>query len=130
VLVMDDDATVREMLAACLQRLGYDATFTAEGVAALAACREAIESRRPFDVALLDLTIPGGMGGTEALGLLREIDPGLRAVVSSGYSDDPVLARHGEYGFDAILPKPYSATDLQRVLGSLPPRDDPTDRGH
>ena len=123
ILVMDDDATVREMLAAVLRRLGYEAEFAAEGREALALYGAALADGRPFDLVLLDLTIPGGMGGKEAIGELLRLDPHVRAVVSSGYCDDPVLARYPEHGFAAVLPKPYGTKELQRLLATVPPRD-------
>lgn len=121
VLVMDDDATVREMLRACLARLGHEAQFAAEGREALVAYEAAMRQGQPFDVVILDLTIPGGMGGREAIGALLRLDPRVRAIVSSGYCDDAVLARYQEHGFCSVLPKPYGTRDLQRILASLPP---------
>ena len=123
ILVMDDDATVREMLTAVLSRLGYDADFAAEGREALHRYGAALADGRPYDLVVLDLTIPGGMGGKEAIGELLRLDPHVRAVVSSGYCDDPVLARYSEHGFAAVLPKPYGTQDLQRLLATVPPRD-------
>ncbi len=123
ILVMDDDATVREMLAAVLRRLGNEADFAAEGREALGLYQAALHSGRPYDLVVLDLTVPGGMGGREAIGELLRIDPHVRAVVSSGYCDDPVLSRYSEHGFAAVLPKPYGTRELQRLLATVPPRD-------
>jgi len=75
----------------------------------------------PFDAVILDLTIPGGMGGLKAIERLREIDPAVIAIVSSGYSDDPVLADYADYGFQGALPKPYKTFDLSEVLHRLLP---------
>jgi CheY-like chemotaxis protein len=74
---------------------------------------------RPFDLAILDLTIPGGMGGKEAIRALRERDQEIRAIVSSGYSNDPVMSQCFEYGFDAVLPKPYVVSELLRTIQQL-----------
>jgi len=82
---------------------------------------EAKTDGRPFDVVIMDLTVPGGMGGQEAVKLLLEIDPEVRAIVSSGYSTDPVMADFTRYGFSGVVAKPYRASELieevQRVLG-------------
>ena len=73
----------------------------------------------PFDAVIVDLTIPGGMGGADTIEVLRKLDPEVRAVVSSGYSDDPILANHQQYGFAARILKPYKAADLGRVLAQV-----------
>jgi CheY-like chemotaxis protein len=112
---MDDEPAVLELLAKALARLGYDAHLTESGQDAVQACRPALAQHRPFEVAILDLTVPGGMGGVQALEALRELVPGLHAVVSSGYSRDPILADHRRHGFQGMLPKPYSIGDLARV---------------
>jgi DNA-binding NarL/FixJ family response regulator len=76
-------------------------------------------SGRAFDFVILDLTVPGGMGGAEAIVELRKIDPEVRAIVSSGYSNDPVMAHFADYGFCAVVPKPYDCKMLVAVLESL-----------
>ena len=78
--------------------------------------KKAKEGDQPFDAAILDLTIPGGMGGKEAIHKLREIDPKIKAIVSSGYCNDPIMSECKEYGFDAIIHKPYIITDLSDIL--------------
>jgi DNA-binding NtrC family response regulator len=80
---------------------------------------ESVEAEKPYDVVILDLTIPGGMGGKEAIKSLIEIDPGVKAIVSSGYSDDPVLANFQEYGFKGMLPKPFESNSLGKVLNEV-----------
>jgi PAS domain S-box-containing protein len=116
VLVMDDQAPVRQVLGEMLVRLGYEAEFANDGQQALELYRRALENARPFAAAIMDLTIPGGMGGKEAVGRLRQLDPAARVVVSSGYSDDPVLANFREYGFDEMVGKPYRLHDLSLAL--------------
>ena len=74
---------------------------------------------RPFDAVILDLTIRGGMGGRDAMIRLREVDPSIKAIVSSGYSDDPILSKYTDHGFAATLSKPYELNDLSRVLRSV-----------
>jgi CheY-like chemotaxis protein len=74
------------------------------------------EAGAPFDAVIMDLTVPGGMGGREAMERLLEIDPTVTAIVSSGYSNDPVMANYREYGFQAVLTKPYQLHDLEQVV--------------
>lgn len=122
VLVMDDDAAIRELLRQVLSEAGFDVVQAADGEAAIAACADACAAGRPFDLAVLDLTVPGAMGGREALPRLRALAPGLRVVVSSGYSDDPVLSRFREEGFDGACAKPYRIdgllAEVARVLAT------------
>ena len=78
--------------------------------------KKAKESGNPFDIVIMDLTVPGGMGGKEAIKRLLEIDPGVRAIVSSGYSNDPVMSNFKRYGFKGVVAKPYKMKDLAEVL--------------
>ena len=78
--------------------------------------KESIETEKPYDAVILDLTIPGGIGGKEAIQKLLEIDPEIKAIVSSGYSDDSVLAKFQEFGFKGILPKPFDIRTLSATL--------------
>jgi PAS domain S-box-containing protein len=119
VLVMDDHAVVRTVAAQLLRALGHEAVTAEHGAEAVAKYREAKAAGRPFDVVILDLTVPGGMGGAEAIGKLREIDPGVNAVVSSGYSDDAASSEYREKGFRAYLNKPYTIEGLRAVLAEL-----------
>ena len=99
-----------------LEELGHSVVTTADGDSALAAHAEARGSGQPFDLAIFDLTIPGGMGGKEAIRRLREIDQTIRVIVSSGYSKDPVMASYEDHGFNGVLPKPYLVDELVRVV--------------
>jgi CheY-like chemotaxis protein len=119
VLVMDDEPDIRNLMEMMLGMLEYDVLTTPNGDEALAAHEKAIEENHRFDIAIMDLTVPNGMGGAEMIKRLRQKDTTIRAVVASGYSDDPVVARHKEYGFDRVLPKPYVMNDLMRVLEAL-----------
>lgn len=119
VLVMDDEPDIRNLLEMMLSILDYDAVTTPNGDEALLAHEKAIEENQRFDIVIMDLTVPNGMGGAEMIKRLRQKDNTIRAVVASGYSDDPVVARHKEYGFDRVLPKPYVLNDLTRVLEAL-----------
>ena len=116
VLVMDDEPLMRETVRELLGALGYDAVTARDGEEAIELYQQAIQGGGPFDAVILDLTVPGGMGGKAAIRHLREIDPGVRAIVSSGYSDDPVMAHHERYGFLGVAAKPYTAMELARAL--------------
>jgi PAS domain S-box-containing protein len=116
ILVMDDEPLVRQVLERTLEALGYEALTTADGAEAVGEYRRGLAEGRPFDAVVLDLTVPGGMGGAEAVRQLRALDPGVRAVVSSGYSNDPVMSNFRDHGFCSVIAKPYQANELGRVL--------------
>ena len=116
ILLMDDQPGVRQVAEEMLDRLGFDVVTCADGEAALVEHRRAQAAGRPFDLAILDLTVPGGMGGVETLRHLRAVQPDIKAVVSSGYAPDAVMADYRGRGFDGVLPKPYSLERLQRVV--------------
>ena len=116
ILVMDDEASLRKMVGRMLKNLGYEAEFAKDGAEAIRMVKESKEAETPYDAVVLDLTIPGKMGGKEAINKLLEIDPAIKAIVSSGYSDDPVLANFHEFGFKGRLPKPFESRSLGKVL--------------
>ncbi len=116
VLVMDDEDAVLDVASQMLRHLGYEVATVSDGAAALQAFAEARRAGSPFDVVFLDLTVPGGMGGAETVRKLLREDPMVRAVASSGYSSDPIMANYRAFGFRAALPKPYSLVDLSRAL--------------
>jgi len=116
LLVMDDDHAIRKLLATVLIGLGYWVETARDGAEAIALYEEAKAKGRPFDAILLDLTVKGGMGGVEAAARLRELDPFVRLIVSSGYSDDAVLSDYRKYGFDEAIPKPWTATQMGKVF--------------
>ncbi len=116
VLVMDDDEAVCEVASELFRRLGFEVVLTRDGDEALSTYREAKAAGHPFDLVIMDLTIPGGRGGAETIGPLLELDPAARAVVSSGYSAAPVMADFAEHGFAAALPKPYTLEELESVV--------------
>ena len=119
ILVMDDEKILRDFVADLLNHLGYKADLVADGQETIEAYCKAKEEGEPYDCVLLDLTVPGGMGGKETIQLLRKIDPDVRAIVSSGYSEDPVMADFKAYGFSAVMAKPYNAEQLSGVLNSV-----------
>ena len=119
ILVMDDEEMLREMLGNLLSADGYEVELTSDGAEAVKRYAEARESGQPFGAVILDMTIPGGMGGKETIKKLLEIDPNIIAIVSSGYSRDLVMAKYKQYGFSAVATKPYSAGELERTLQRL-----------
>jgi PAS domain S-box-containing protein len=123
LLVMDDEQTVADVTCAMAQRLGYETTAVSDGEAALTAYAQAVTEQHPFDLVIMDLTVPGGMGGREAVQKLHELYPDARVIVSSGYSDDASIAEYAQRGFIASLAKPYTMEQLERVLreSSKPP---------
>lgn len=121
VLFMDDEEIIRTMAGTLLRRLGLEVECAADGAEAVEHHSRALTEGRRFDLVIMDLTVPGGMGGLEALARLRAIDPDVRAVVSSGYSSDPVLANFRQHGFVAVVAKPYEVGEITRVLCELLP---------
>ena len=119
VLVMDDERMVRDVAGKMIESCGYAVKYAADGGEAVSKVREANESGRPFDVVILDLTVKGGMGGEEAIWKIREIAPGVKAVVSSGYADNSVISDYRTHGFDVYLNKPYSLAALKNCLNNL-----------
>jgi CheY-like chemotaxis protein len=124
VLVMDDEPVVRTAAAGMLAQLGYEAVVAPDGLEAVRLLEEERRAGRRFSAAVLDLTVPGGMGGIETLARLRDLDPALRAVASSGYSTDPVMATPGRFGFAAVLPKPYTLEELARAMSDAARAED------
>lgn len=116
ILVMDDDELIREAAFELLDSLGYQAELVSDGGEAINVYKEAHDSGNPFDVVVMDLTVPGGMGGKEAMKKLVALDPTVKAVVSSGYANDPVMANYREFGFVGVVPKPYEPEDLSKAL--------------
>ncbi|MEI6972089.1 MAG: ATP-binding protein, partial [bacterium] len=119
VLIMDDEAFVRDLLCEFLRGMGYDVLRAEDGAQAVDIVRGAPREGRKISLSILDLTVPGGMGGQEAAARIREIEPGAMIVASSGYSDDPIMADPGKAGFDGSLSKPYVAGDVGVVMEQL-----------
>jgi PAS domain S-box-containing protein len=116
ILVMDDEKDIRKLCQDLLVYLGYEVECVLDGTAAVERYREAITAGRPFDAVVLDLTVQGGMGGGEAMEQLKAIDPHIKAIVSSGYSDDPVMSSYATYGFSGIIQKPFDVISLSEIL--------------
>jgi PAS domain S-box-containing protein len=119
ILLMDDEDAIREMAAAALSMFGYQPEVASDGEEMLRLYREARLAGEPFEVVVMDLTVPGGMGGREAVQNLLEEDPQALAIASSGYSEDAVMANYRDYGFVGVVSKPYSLNDLVRTLQEI-----------
>jgi len=119
VLVMDDEEAIREVLGSMLQTLGYEVAFAEHGKQMLDTYSAELHNGSPFSAVLMDLTIPGQMGGKEAIGHLLKLDPKAHAIVSSGYSTDPVMSDFGRFGFQAAVSKPYNLEELSNTLSEV-----------
>jgi len=119
VLVMDDEDMLRNLAEKMLERLGYAVETVKGGVEAIEAYKRQKDSGEPFDAVILDLTIKGGMGGEQTIRELLKIDPGIKAIVSSGYFNDPVMADFQKYGFKGAMSKPYKKKRLKEMLERL-----------
>ena len=116
ILVMDDEEVIRDVCNALLTHLGYEAEVAVEGVEAIEMYTKAMESAKPFDMVILDLTNKVGMGGAETMAKLLEIDPDVKAIVTTGYSGDPIMSNFREHGFRSALPKPFILDQLRTAL--------------
>jgi signal transduction histidine kinase/ActR/RegA family two-component response regulator len=116
ILLMDDEEMVCKTASALLQKLGYSVLVSKDGAEMLTAYCDAKEKGQAFDAVIMDLTVPGGMGGKEAIGRLLRIDPKAKAIVSSGYSNDPVMGNYNKLGFQGVVAKPYNMSELHEVL--------------
>ena len=116
ILVMDDDDSVRTVVMQLLKGFGYEVHCTTTGNETIESYKSALQEGAPFDVVIMDLTIPGGIGGKEVVKILHEADPNIKAIVASGYSNDPVMANFREYGFSGVIVKPFNIDEFVRVL--------------
>jgi len=116
ILVIDDEESVRNTAGEILKHLGYQVQFAKDCVGGIKAYQEAMKNQRSFDAVIMDLTIPGGMGGKEGIRELRKIDPYAKVIVSSGYSDDPVMSQFRKYGFAGVVAKPYVIEELAEAI--------------
>jgi len=119
ILMMDDEAEILMINQEMLKILGFETVCVEDGLAAIQAYQKAFDRKQPFDAVIMDLTVPGGAGGKEAIGALREIDPDVKAIVSSGYSNNEVLSDYEAFGFQAVLTKPFKLEELALTLYRL-----------
>jgi len=120
ILVMDDDDSIRTVAICMLAEGGYLALGARDGAEAISMYRDSMaDPRAGFDAVILDLTVPGGMGGKDAMAAMAAIDPGIKALVSSGYSDDPILSEYRRHGFSGVIAKPYSNEELIAAVGAV-----------
>jgi CheY-like chemotaxis protein len=119
VLLMDDEQIIIDVTLEVLRFLDYDGMFARDGTAALELYKHEKGAGVPFDLVILDLSVPEGLGGKDAIALLKAYDPAVKAIVSSGYSNDPVVLDFEQYGFSGKLSKPYKISDLKEILEQL-----------
>ncbi|MGA2913540.1 MAG: response regulator [Methanoregula sp.] len=116
VLLMDDEEIILDVTRDVLKFLDYDVMFAKDGLAAIDLYKKEKAAGVPFDVVILDLSVPSGLGGKETIEQLRKIDPDVRSVISTGYANDPAVQDFSKYGFDEKLTKPYKIHDLKNIL--------------
>jgi len=116
VLVVDDEDAIRDLVEFTLTRLGYEVSQAATALQGVELYRDKLKIGKRFDLVILDLTLPGGMGGKEALKKLLEIDPTVNAIVSSGYATDATMSRYQDFGFRGVIAKPYEAAELGKIV--------------
>jgi len=126
ILLMDDEDALRVLFRAVLARLGYDVETARDGTEAISLYQQAGAAGKRFDAVLLDLTVIGGMGGVETAARLKELDPDARLIVSSGYSDAPVMSEFADYGFTAVILKPWTVKEISDVLRRVIDQDSPS----
>jgi DNA-binding NtrC family response regulator len=116
ILVVDDEDAIRDLVEFTLTRLGYEVSQAATALQGVETYRDKLRAGKRFDLVILDLTLPGGMGGKEALKKLMEIDPTVNAIVSSGYATDATMSRYQDFGFRGMIAKPYEAAELGKIV--------------
>lgn len=119
ILVMDDERDILDVAERMISIMGHFVCTVQNGMEAIDLYQKTFREGRPFDAVILDINVPDGMGGKDTLGKLREIDPEVRAIVSSGFFDDPIMTDYSRYGFMAAIAKPYNSSDLERVLSQV-----------
>jgi CheY-like chemotaxis protein len=122
ILLMDDEQVILDVTDEVLKFLGYDVMFARDGAAAIEIFSRENLGGDPFDLVILDLSVPEGMGGREAFEKLREIDPLVKVVISSGFTNDSLMTDHAKYGLAGILAKPYRIADIRALLEKMIPK--------
>jgi two-component system, cell cycle sensor histidine kinase and response regulator CckA len=116
ILIMDDEELVLDVVSSMLEYLGYEVELSRNGQEAIEKYSAAIQVGKPFGVVIMDLTIPGSRGGKDVIQDLIKLDPAVRAIVSSGYSNDPIMSNCKEYGFKGVIKKPFKMEELSEVI--------------
>jgi CheY-like chemotaxis protein len=119
VLLMDDEQVILDVTQEVMRFLGYDVMFAKNGTSAIELYQNEKTSGHPFDLVILDLSVPDGMGGKEAFEKIRTLDPHAKVVISSGYTDDPMMTDYASFGLAGILAKPYRITDIKTLLETM-----------
>lgn len=119
ILVMDDETSILELTSRMLGSQGYEVEQATNGNTAVTLYQEAMDAGRPFDVVMLDLTVPSGMGGLDAFKAMQELDPGVKVILSTGYSHEPVVLNYRAYGIAGVAPKPYKVKELLGAMESV-----------
>jgi DNA-binding NtrC family response regulator len=119
ILVMDDEEQVCNFLKNTLTEYGYSVSITSDGKQAIEIYKQSLDGGEPYNAVILDLTIPGGMGGKEVVKELIKIDPDAKCIISSGYANDPIMANFADYGFKNMITKPYPPNKLLEVLNQV-----------
>ena len=119
ILIVDDEEMVGGVACQLLDYLGYEPLHVYDGNEAFQEYKKRYLENSPFSVVIMDLTIPGGVGGREAIGMILSVDPNAKVVVSSGYSDDPIMLNYADYGFVGVLDKPFDLTTLEKSITDI-----------
>ena len=119
ILLMDDEVQILNAVGEMLKCYGYRIELASDGSQVIEIYKKAKNNGEPFDVVIMDLTIPGGMGGQETIAHLRDIDSDIIAIVSSGYANDPIVADYERFGFKGVVTKPYKFDELNGVLNKV-----------
>ncbi len=119
ILLVDDEEIIWKATGEALTRMGYEVRFAEDGAVGIELYQEAMNANRPFHAVIMDLTIPGGMGGKETIGKILRMDPWAKIIASSGYSNDPVMSNYQEHGFCGVITKPYRIQELGDLLSRI-----------
>ena len=119
VLILDDEEAICALVASALSSMGYDVTEATSVPAALLACEQAVKTGCRFQLVISDLSLPGDLSGNEAVARLRDIDPQIKAIISSGYDSDPIMTRFRDHGFAGAISKPYEISKLSRIVSEV-----------
>ncbi|MCP4763208.1 MAG: response regulator, partial [archaeon] len=118
ILLLDDEKTIQKVAKKMIEKLGFNVLSAMDGKEAIEIYKNSLENEPKIDFLIIDLTIPGGIGGKETLTEIKKLNPNIKAIVSSGYSTDPIMANYKDYGFSGVISKPYTIEQLSNILDS------------